>query len=93
MIELIWTKHAVQRGHTRLGRYGMDNIQKKILKNINRATLNNKGDEAMIPFKLGKNKCLAVLIPVGKTGSKAVIKSIYPIDDKKYHAIFKKRGR
>ena len=55
MIELIWTKHAVQRGHTRLGRYGMDNIQKKILKNINRAALNNKGDEAMIPFKLGKN--------------------------------------
>lgn len=68
----------------------MDNIQKKILKNINRAKLNNKGDEAIIPFKLGKNKCLAVLIPVGRRGDKAVVKSIYPIDDKKYHAIFKK---
>ncbi len=71
----------------------MDNIQKKILKNINRAALNNKGNEAMIPFKLGKNKCLAILVPVGKSGQKAVIKSIYPIDDDKYRAIFKKRGR
>jgi hypothetical protein len=90
-MELIWTKHAVQRSYSRLGRYGMDKIEQKILNNVNRAAESHKGGAA-IPFKLGKSRCMAVLIPIGKNGDKAVIKSVYPITKEKYHAIFKKKS-
>ena len=91
-MELIWTKHAVQRSYTRLGRYGMDKIEQKILQNINKAGVSHKSNEAMIPFKLGKNYCMAVLVPVGKNGNKAVVKSVFPISKGKHYAIFEKKG-
>jgi len=89
-MELIWTKHAVQRSYTRLGRYGMDKIEQKILKNVDKAATNRKGGAA-VPFKLGKNLCMAVLLPIDKNGDKALIKSVFPISKAKHHAIFKKK--
>tara|TARA_R110000824_G_C14951490_1_gene650978 strand:- start:141 stop:422 length:282 start_codon:yes stop_codon:yes gene_type:complete len=91
IMELIWTKHAVQRSYTRLGRYGMDKIEQKIIKNVNKAAATHKGGTA-IPFKLGRNRCMAVLMPIGKNGSKALIKSVFPISNEKHYAIFKKKG-
>ena len=41
-MKLIWTRHAIQRGYKRLGRYGMDTLESKILKNINRAKPNKE---------------------------------------------------
>jgi len=90
MMELIWSKHAVQRSYTRLGRYGMDTIERKINKNVNKAASTHQGGTA-IPFKLGKNRCMAVLKPIGKNGNKALIKSVFPISNEKHHAIFKKK--
>ena len=45
-----------------MGRYGMQNIENKIIKNINKATSSIVGDSARIPFKLGRTKCVAVLV-------------------------------
>tara|TARA_A100001201_G_scaffold121766_1_gene105456 strand:- start:269 stop:568 length:300 start_codon:yes stop_codon:yes gene_type:complete len=90
-VKLIWTKHAIERGYRRIGKdHGMDVIVKKLLKNIDRAILNNKGKEALVPFNLDGNWNLAVLIPRNKTGTKCVIKTIYPISDDKYRRLWKK---
>tara|TARA_Y100000814_G_scaffold120735_1_gene86517 strand:+ start:383 stop:544 length:162 start_codon:yes stop_codon:yes gene_type:complete len=52
-MKLIWTKHGINRGYLRIGKdYSMDLIEKKIKKNIHRATLNPKGSEALVPFNL-----------------------------------------
>ena len=91
MIKLIWTKHAVSRGYDRLGRkHGMDTIEKKILENINRARPNRQQNSALIPFKLGRKRCVAVVVPEGSEGNIAVIKSMYSISQQKHRAIFSK---
>ena len=91
MMKLIWTRHAIQRGYDRLGKkHGMDRIEKKILENINRAAANRKDDSALIPFKLGRQKCIAVVVPDDPDGKIVVIKSIYTITDQKHRAIFSK---
>ena len=52
-MKLIWTRHAIDRGYTRLGRkYGMDTLERKILTNINKARPNKEGNSALVPFKL-----------------------------------------
>ena len=92
MIKLIWTTHAIRRGYKRLGRkYGMDKIEEKILKNINKAAANRNEDSAMIPFKLGRKRCVAVVVPEGSDGNIAVIKSMYSISQQKHRAIFSKK--
>ena len=91
MIKLIWTTHAIQRGYTRLGKkYGMDNISKKILENINNARPNRNEDTAVVPFKLGRKRCMAVIIPDGNDGNTAIIKSMMIISEQKHRAIFSK---
>ena len=91
MIKLIWTKHAIRRGYVRLGKkYGMDNIAKKILENIENARPNRNEDTAVIPFKLGRKRCMAVIIPDGDDGNTAVIKSMMIISERKHRAIFSK---
>ena len=47
-MELKWTKHAIKRGYTRLGRYGMDIIEEKILQNIDNATVSDEDNKAII---------------------------------------------
>ena len=90
-MKLIWTKHGINRGYLRVGKdYGMDLIEKKIKRNINRATINNKGDEAMVPFNLDGQWYVSILIPRGKSGLSCVIKTMYPISDQKYRHIWKK---
>lgn len=90
-MKLIWTKHAVKRGYMRLGKkYGMDKLEEKILININRAKPNKDGKSALIPFKLGRNRCVAVVIPEGADGRIGVIKSLYTITQQKHRAIFSK---
>ena len=44
----------------------MDLIEKKIKKNIHRATLNPKGSEALVPFNLDGQWYVSILIPRGK---------------------------
>ena len=91
MIKLIWTKHAIRRGYVRLGKkYGMDNIAKKILENIENARPNRNEDTAVVPFKLGRKRCIAVVVPEGKDGDTAIIKSVYTITQQKHRAIFSK---
>ena len=92
-MKLIWTKHAVQRGYMRLGRYGMDTIESKIRKNINRAKPNKEMNSALIPFKIGRKKCIAVVLPEGETGSVGIIKSLYTISEEKHRAIFGKNKK
>jgi acetyltransferase-like isoleucine patch superfamily enzyme len=92
-MKLIWTKHAVQRGYMRLGRYGMDTIESKIRKNINRAKPNKEMNSALIPFKIGRKKCIAVVLPEGETGSIGIIKSLYTISEEKHRAIFGKNKK
>ena len=89
-MKLIWTRHAIQRGYKRLGRYGMDTLESKILKNIDRAMPNKETTDALIPFKLGRKRCVAVVIPEGVDGRVGIIKSIYTITDEKHRAIFSK---
>ena len=74
-----------------MGRYGMQNIENKIIKNINKATSSIVGDSAMIPFKLGRTKCVAVLAPESADGLTVVVKSVYEIDNHKHRAIFGKK--
>jgi|7_EtaG_2_1085326.scaffolds.fasta_scaffold389530_2 hypothetical protein len=93
MIKLIWTKHAVQRGYGRLGRYGMDTLEKKILKNIDKATANKASNAALIPFKLGRQRCVAVATCQEEDGNNIIIKSMYPISIEKHRAIFSKKKR
>ena len=91
MMKLIWTRHAIQRGYSRLGKkYGMDRIAKKILENIDRARPNRNEDTAVVPFKLGRKRCMAVIIPDGDDGNTAVIKSMMIISERKHRAIFSK---
>ena len=91
MTKLIWTKHAVQRGYTRLGKkYGMNKIAKKILENIEKARPNRNEDSAVVPFKLGRKRCMAVIVPDGDDGNTAVIKSMMIISEQKHRAIFSK---
>ena len=91
MMKLIWTRHAVLRGYSRLGKkYGMDRIAKKILENIDKARPNRDERSAVIPFKLGRKRCMAVIIPDSKDGSVAVIKSMMIISERKHRAIFSK---
>jgi hypothetical protein len=90
-MRLIWTKHAIVRGHSRMGRYGMQKIENNIIKNINRATPNLVGDSAMVPFKLGRTKYVAVLAPESADGLTVVVKSVYEIDNHKHRAIFGKK--
>ena len=92
MMKLIWTRHAIQRGYDRLGKkHGMDRIEKKILKNINKAKPNRGENSALIPFKLGRQKCMAVVVPESKDGNTVVIKSLYTITDHKHRVIFSKK--
>ena len=91
MMKLIWTRHAILRGYSRLGKkYGMDKIASKILENINKARPNRNEDTAVVPFKLGRKRCIAVVVPEGKDGDTAVIKSVYTISQQKHRAIFSK---
>ena len=90
-MKLIWTKHAIKRGYSRLGKkYGMDKIASKILENINKARPNRNEDTAVVPFKLGRKRCIAVVLPEGKDGDTAIIKSVYTITQQKHRAIFSK---
>ena len=89
-MKLIWTRHAIQRGYGRLGRYGMDTLERKILKNINRAKPNKESTTALVPFKIGRKRCVAVVIPEGEEGQIGIIKSLYTITDQKHRAIFSK---
>jgi hypothetical protein len=90
-MKLIWTKHGINRGYLRIGKdYSMDLIEKKIKKNIHRATLNPKGSEALVPFNLGGQWYVSILIPRGKAGLSCVIKTMYPISDQKYRHLWKK---
>ena len=45
-MKLIWTRHAIIRGYSRVGKKhgGMDRIAKKILQNINKARPNKQDD-------------------------------------------------
>jgi|TARA_R110002167_G_scaffold194155_1_gene396794 ribosomal protein L15 len=79
IMELKWTKHAIKRGYTRLGRYGMDIIEEKILQNIDNATVSDEDNKAIIPFKLGKKKCVAIVMPTNEDGSEALIISMFPV--------------
>ena len=91
MTKLIWTKHAVQRGYTRLGKkYGMNKIAKKILENIEKARPNRNEDSAVVPFKLGRKRCMAVVVPDSIDGNTVVIKSMMIISERKHRAIFSK---
>ncbi len=87
-MKLIWTRHAIQRGYQRLGRYGMDTLENKILKNIDRAMPNKESNNALIPFKLGRKRCVAILVPEGEEGRIGIIKSLYTITEQKHRAIF-----
>ena len=89
-MKLIWTRHAIQRGYQRLGRYGMDTLESKILKNIDKAMPNKGSNDALIPFKLGRKRCVAIVIPEGENGRVGVVKSLYTITDEKHRAIFSK---
>ena len=90
-MKLIWTKHAIERGYRRIGKdHGMDAIVEKVLKNIDRAILNNRGKEALVPFNLDGQWYVSILIPRGKSGLSCVIKTMYPISDQKYRHIWKK---
>ena len=92
MTKLIWTKHAVLRGYNRLGKkHGMDNIEQKILKNIDKAAPNREENSALIPFKLGRKRCVAVVVAEDAAGETAVIKSMYAITQRKHRAIFSKK--
>ena len=91
MIKLIWTRHAVLRGYSRIGKkHGMDRIAKKILKNINKAAANRDENSALIPFKLGRKRCVAVVVAEDETGETAIIKSMFTISHQKHRAIFSK---
>ena len=91
MMKLIWTRHAILRGYSRLGKkYGMDKIAKKILENIDKARPNRNEDTAVVPFKLGRKRCMAVIIPDSDDGNIAVIKSMMIISERKHRAIFSK---
>ncbi len=92
MMKLIWTRHAIQRGYSRIGKKhgGMDRIANKILKNINKARPNRQENSALVPFKVGKERCIAVIVPEGKDGKTAVVKSVYTITQEKHRAIFSK---
>jgi len=50
-MKLKWTKHGVVRGYTRLGRYGLPEIEKKILASIDTAVAGTDG-KALVRFKL-----------------------------------------
>lgn len=78
-MELKWTKHAIKRGYMRLGRYGMDAIEAKIIQNIDKATVSDQDHKAIVPFKLGKKRCLAVVMPTNEDGTEALIISMFPI--------------
>tara|TARA_Y100000593_G_scaffold16950_1_gene33751 strand:- start:2016 stop:2231 length:216 start_codon:yes stop_codon:yes gene_type:complete len=71
----------------------MDTLEKKILKNIDKVASAKNTDTALIPFKLGRQKCIAVAVPDGDDGKTIVIKSVYPISPEKYRAIFSKKKR
>ena len=91
MMKLIWTRHAIQRGYSRLGKkYGMDTVERKILENINNARPNRNEDTAVVPFKLGRKRCMAVIIPDDDDGNVAIIKSMMIISQRKHRAIFTK---
>ena len=90
-MKLIWTRHAIERGYTRLGKkYGMDTLERKILTNINKARPNKEGNSALVPFKLGRKRCVAIVLPEGDNGRIGIIKSIYSITQQKHRAIFSK---
>ena len=90
MTKLIWTKHAIGRGYGRLGRYGMDTLHKAILKNLHKARPDRKdgGDSSLVPFKLGRQRCMAVMT---EDVDCVVIKTIMDISQKQHNAIFGKK--
>ena len=75
-MQLSWTKHAVVQGYKRLGRYGMDEINSRIIQNVNRAEVTNCG-RAKVPFKMGRKKCVAVLKPLNDDGLKALVVTVW----------------
>ena len=90
MTKLIWTKHAIGRGYTRLGRYGMDKINNAILKNLRKARPDRKNDgSSLIPFKMGKLRCMAVVI---EDEGSIVIKTIMDISQQQHRVIFSHKG-
>lgn len=90
MTKLIWTKHAIGRGYSRLGRYGMDRLNHAILKNLEKAKPDRKKDGSLcVPFKMGKNRCMAVVI---KDEDCTVIKTIMNISQQQHRVIFSYKG-
>ena len=71
-MKLKWTKHGVVRGYTRLGRYGLPEIEKKILASIDTAVAGGDG-KALVKFKLGRKRCVAVLQPLTTDGTEALV--------------------
>jgi len=71
-MKLKWTKHGVVRGYSRLGRYGLPEIEKKILASIDTAVAGTDG-KALVRFKLGRKRCVAVLQPLTTDGTEALV--------------------
>ena len=75
-MQLSWTKHAVVQGYKRLGRYGLDEINSRIIQNVDRATVTSDG-RAKVSFKMGRKKCVAILKPLNKNGLKALVVTVW----------------
>ena len=75
-MRLKWTKHGAERGHTRLGRYGIPEIEKRILQSLNTA-VEAKDGRAKVRFKLGRKRCIAILEPLDDEGVKALVITTY----------------
>ena len=75
-MKLQWTKHGIERGCTRLGRYGMPEIEKRIIQNLNNA-VETKCGRAKVRFKLGRKRCVAILEPLDDEGVQALVVTTY----------------
>ena len=75
-MKLKWTKHGVVRGYSRLGRYGLPEIEKKILASIDTAVAGTDC-KALVRFKLGRKRCVAVLEPLTDDGTEALVITAY----------------
>ena len=99
MIKLIWTKHAVKRGYQRLGRYGMDTLESKILANMGKAKEDRSRSHErpdrkkgfVVPFKLGRKRCVALVTVDSNDRNTVIIKTIYAITQENHQSIFSQK--
>ena len=91
-IEVKWSKHAVVRAYKRFGRYGLDNISKKIIKSLSsgRIGCSKTSGSAMAPIKLGKKRCVAVVQPISNSGDSVLVKTIYELGQDKHRVVFRR---